>query len=520
MSHERRITGAATIISSATAASRVLGYVRDAVLAYVFGAGVQADAFFTAFRISNLLRRLVGEGALTSSFIPIFTEEMNARPKDGLRELASSVFTLFALILTVLTFLGIVFSEDIVRLMAPGFLADPEKFALTVKLTKLMFPYMIFIGLMAIAMGVLNSHRHFTAPALAPILLNLAMITSVLVVAPFISSPVYALVGGVLVGGLFQLLLQFPFLKKIGMLPKLSFRWDDQAIKRIFLLMGPAALGIAVYQINLFVSMWFASPLPGAVSYLYYAGRLMELPLGVFAVSISTAVLPSLSEHVANHDWNGVKRSLSFAVRLVNFVTIPATIGLIVLSYPIVELLFQRGEFTSQDSSGTAIAVVYYALGLVPIAVSRILVSVFYSLKDTTTPVLIAVVVAVLNAIFCYVLVGPMAHGGLALASTLSAAANCAFLFVVLRMKFGPFGIKEMLLSGIRSTAASIVMGILVYLLAFEAFDVISGTEKLLVTAGCLALGMISYIAASKLMGVAELAFLKGFLGRKAGRKA
>ncbi|OGP22256.1 MAG: murein biosynthesis integral membrane protein MurJ [Deltaproteobacteria bacterium GWA2_55_10] len=520
MSHERRITGAATIVGAATAASRVLGYVRDAVLAYVFGAGFQADAFFTAFRISNLLRRLVGEGALTSSFIPIFTEEMNSRPKEGVRELASSVFSLFALILTVLTFLGIVFSEDIVRLMAPGFLADPEKFSLTVTLTKWMFPYMVFIGLMAIAMGVLNSYRHFTAPALAPILLNLAMITSVLVVAPFISSPAYALVGGVLAGGVFQLLLQFPFLKKIGMMPKLSFKWEDQAIKRIFLLMGPAALGIAVYQINLFVSLWFASPLPGAVSYLYYAGRLIELPLGVFAVSVTTAVLPTLSEQVAKGDRDGVKKSLSFAVRLVNFVTIPATIGLIVLSYPIVELLFQRGEFTAQDSSGTAIAVFYYALGLVPIAIARILVSVFYSLKDTLTPVLIAIVAAVLNLVFCYVLVGPLAHGGLALASTLSAAVNCAFLFVILRMKFGRFGIKEMLISGIKSTAASVVMGILVYLLAFEAFDVTGGTGKVLVMAGCLGLGLVSYIAASKLMGVTELAFLKGFLSRKAGKSA
>ena len=514
MSHERRITGAATIISAATAASRVLGYVRDAVLAYVFGAGVQADAFFTAFRISNLLRRLVGEGALTSAFIPIFTEEMNTRSKEGLRELASSVFTLFALILTFLTVLGVIFSEDIVRLMAPGFLSDPEKFSLTVTLTRWMFPYMVFIGLMAIAMGVLHSHRHFTAPALAPIFLNISMITSVLVIAPFISSPAYALVGGVLAGGLFQLMLQLPFLKRFDMLPTLSFRWEDQAIKRIFFLMGPAALGIAVYQINLFVGIWFASPLPGAVSYLYYAGRLMELPLGIFAVSISTAILPSLSEQVAKEDWAGVKKSLSFAVRLVNFVTIPATIGLLVLSYPIVELLFQRGEFTAQDSSGTAIAVFYYALGLVPIAAARILVSVFYSLKNIWTPVKVSVAIALLNAFLCYVLVGPLAHGGLALASTLSAAVNCAVLFVILRMKFGRFGIKEMLTSGVKSTAASVVMGIIVYFIAFEAFDVTGTTGKVLVVALCVGLGLLSYVAAARLMGVNELAFLKGFLKR------
>src|SRR3990172_9761245 len=248
MSHEKRIAGAATVISAATSLSRVLGYVRDAAIAYVFGAGLFADAFFMAFRISNLIRRVVGEGALTSSFVPIFTEEKGSRTVESTRDLDWSVFTLLAIILTAVTALGMIFSEQIVWVMAPGFAADPEKFALTVSLTRFLFPYMVFIGLMAIAMGVLNSYRHFAAPALAPVFFNLAIIASVFAVAPLLVSPVYALVIGVLAGGVLQLLIQVPFLSKFGMLPKLSFRFSDPAIKKKFILIGPATLRIRKKQ--------------------------------------------------------------------------------------------------------------------------------------------------------------------------------------------------------------------------------------------------------------------------------
>ncbi|MBE7414919.1 MAG: murein biosynthesis integral membrane protein MurJ [Deltaproteobacteria bacterium] len=520
MSHERRITGAASVISALTAASRVLGYLRDAALAYVFGAGLLADAFFMAFRISNLLRRLVGEGALTSSFIPIFTDEMSRRDRNALRALASSVFTLFALILAALAIIGIIFSREIVWVMAPGFLSDPGKFELTVSLTRWMFPYMLFVGLMGIAMGVLNSYRHFTAPALSPVLFNLAIIASIFAIAPYLDSPVYALVAGVLAGGIFQLLLQVPFLGRVGMLPRFSFGFRDSAIRKIFALMGPAAFGIGVYQLNIFVTMWFASGLPeGAVSYLYYAGRLMELPLGVFGVSVTTAVLPSLSEQVTRKDWDGFKGSISFAVRIVNFIMIPATIGLLVLSYPIIELLFMRGEFTSADAAGTATALYFYAFGLVPVAIARILTSVFYSLKDTMTPVWIALIAFLFNAVFCFVLIGPLGHGGLALATTLAALVNCSILFVVLRMKFGRFGVTGMLVSGLKSTGAALVMGVLVYLLAFGIVDIPGGVWRAVLLSACLGLGVISYLAASKFMGVTELVFLKGFLFRR-GKKA
>lgn len=520
MSHEKRIAGAATVISAATSLSRVLGYARDAAIAYVFGAGLHADAFFMAFRISNLLRRLVGEGALTSSFVPIFTEEKNSRSVDSTRELASSVFTLFAVILTAITALGMLFSEEIVSVMAPGFAADPEKFALTVSLTRFLFPYMVFVGLMAIAMGVLNSYRHFAAPALAPVFFNLAIIASIFAVAPFLVSPVYSLVIGVLAGGVLQLFMQAPFLSKFGMLPKLSFRFSDPAIKKIFLLMAPATFGIGIYQLNIFVTMWFSSRLPeGAVSYLYYAGRLMELPLGIFAVSVTTAVLPSLSEQVAKKEWDGVKSSLSFAIRLVNFVTIPATIGLLVLSVPIVDVLFRRGEFSSVDAAGTSSALYWYALGLVPIAVSRILTSVFYSMKDTATPVWVAFVAFVANAAFCVILVGPMGHNGLALATTLASAVNCAILLVLLKKRLGRFGGREVVFSGLKSLGASAAMGLAVLFIVLQFGSGLSGDgARAVLVAVCLAFGLVTYITASRLLGITELAFLKGFF-LKRGKK-
>ncbi len=511
---ERSITGAASVVGSATVLSRILGYARDAAIAYVFGAGMFADAFFVAFRISNLFRRLVGEGALTSIFIPVFTEEMNRRTKEGTRQFASSVFTLFFIILVALAVLGMIFSDEIVRFMSPGFADDPEKFAATVNLTRWMFPYMVFIGMMAIAMGVLNAYRHFSVPALAPVFFNIAIIISIFAVAPLLDAPIYALAIGVLAGGVVQFFMQVPMLRKHGMSPAPRLFFNDPAIKKIFILMAPAVFGIGVYQLNIFVTLWFASQLAeGSVSYLYYAGRLTELPLGVFGVAVTTAVLPSLSEHVAKKDWAGFKESLSFAVRIVDFVIIPATVGLLVLSLPITDLLFMRGEFTAADSSNTAAALYFYAVGLVPVSISRILVSVFYSLKDTVTPVWVAFISFAANVVFCVTLVGPLGHGGLALATSLSSAINMAVLFVILRRKFGPFGGRLILSTALKSTAASVVMGALIYVVMFRT-GLGSGSQaaKAALLVACMLIGAVSYVAAARAMRVPEVSFLKGIL--------
>ncbi len=516
--NEGRITGAASIVGGATVASRMLGYLRDASIAYVFGAGVYADAFFMAYRIANLLRRLVGEGALTSSFIPIFTDELNKRDRADVVRLVASIFTLFAIILIALTGLGMFFSPQIVRLLSPGFVSDPLKFALTIDLTRMMFPYMFFVGLMAIAMGVLNSMRHFAAPAISPVFFNLAILFCVFVVAPLLDTPVYALGIGVLVGGFFQFAIQVPYLKRYGFSPRLSLGMRDPAIKKIFLLMGPAAFGVGVYQLNIFVTLWFSSRLAeGSVSYLYYAGRLMELPLGVFSVAVTTAALPSLSEHVAKKDWAGFRESFSFAVRIVNFVTIPATVGLFVLSYPIIDVLFKRGEFGVNDAVGTAGALYYYAIGMVPVAVSRIFMSVFYASKDTVTPVWVAFVSFVFNVIFCFILIGPLKHNGLALATSIAGLINAVMLFMLLRKKFKDIDAGFMLKSALKSCFASIVMGIIIYAIIYASgFEHLSVLSKSVVIVVCMATGMLSYLAMARALKCPEIAFLKVILKIKA----
>jgi putative peptidoglycan lipid II flippase len=381
-----------------------------------------------------------------------------------------------------------------------------------------MFPYMFFVGLMAISMGVLNSMRHFAAPAISPVFFNISIISCVFLVAPLIHAPVYALAIGVLIGGFLQFAIQVPVLGRYGFSPNISLRFKDPAIKRILLLMGPAAFGVGVYQLNIFVTLWFSSRLPeGSVSYLYYAGRLMEMPLGVFSVAVTTAALPSLSEHVTKKDWTGFRDSFSFAMRINNFVTIPATFGLFALSYPIIDALFKRGEFGGEDVAGTAIALYYYAIGLVPVAASRILMSVFYSIKDTVTPVWVAFVSFVFNAILCVMLIGPLGHGGLALATSVSGALNTALLLVLLRKKFGKFGGRFILLSAIKSLIASVVMaGVIFLILLATGFEGISIASKAIVIAVCMGFGFLSYISVARLLNAPEIAFLKGILKRGA----
>ena len=515
-SREEEITGAASVVGAATMASRVLGYARDAAIAYVFGAGIFSDAFFVAFRISNLLRRLLGEGALTASFIPIFTEEYHLRSAEGSRALVSSVFTLFMFILTAVAIIGIIFSGPLVALISRGFAADPYKLALAVSLTRMMFPYMVFVGLMALAMGGLNSLKHFTAPAIAPIFFNLSIIACVFIIAPALDQPVYALAIGVLIGGVIQFLLQLPYLKRYGMLPSLSFRFSDPGIGRILKLMGPAAFGVGVYQLNIFVTLWFASRLAeGTVSYLYYAGRLMELPMGVFGVAITTALLPALSVHAAKKEWTEFNGSLSFVLRMLNFLMIPAAVGLFVLSRPIIELLFSRGSFGPEAAQSSATALAYYSIGLVPISLSRVLTSVFYSLKDTVTPVWAALGCFFCNAIACILLVGPLGFGGLALATSIAGTLNMVILFAMLARKRGSFGGAGVISAAVKNVIISFIMGGVIYLaLVISDYSSMTGLTRPLFVILYLITGVVVYLVLSRIIKLSELEFIKGFLKR------
>ena len=467
-SEHHKVARAAGVVGLATLASRVGGFVRDLVVAYFFGAGPAADAFFVAFRIPNLLRRLFAEGTLTIAFIPVFTEELAKRGKEEAFLLARSTYGLLAAILLVVCALGMTFAPEVVRVMAPGFAPGQPSFELTVTLTRWCFPYIFFISLTALASGVLNSLDHFFAPAASPVLLNLCLILSAAILAPRVDPPVLSLALGVFLGGLAQLMLQVPYLRArgVGLLP----RWDLQSpsLRRIARLAGPAAFGAAVYQLTVTINTMLASLLPtGSVSYLYYADRLIEFPLGIFAIAVSTAILPTLSRQAAQGDRAGLLATMSYGLRLTMFINLPAMVGLLVLAKPLVLLLFARGEFGAHSADATAGALVGYGLGLWAFAGIRSVLPAFYALKDTRTPVKVAAFCLLVNLGVSLALMGPLAHVGLALATTASGAANLVLLLWLLRRRLGPLGGRALLDSSLRITAASVVMGVAVWLVAY-----------------------------------------------------
>jgi putative peptidoglycan lipid II flippase len=459
MSSETQVTKAAGVVGASTVVTRILGFLRDAVIAAAFGAGMAADAYYVAFRIPNTLRRLVGEGALTVAFIPVFVEE---RQQSEARawELANAVATLLIGLLLAITLAGMAAAPWIIRLIAPGFYQIPEKFALTTALTRLTFPYILFISLAALAMGVLNALHHFVSPALAPVMLNLSLIGCALLVCPHVDPPVLGLALGVVLGGFLQLTFQVPALVKRGFRYRLSFDYRNPAVQKIGLLLIPALFGMAVHQVAIFVNTLLASFLAeGSVASLYYAYRLVEFPLGIFGMAIATAVLPTMSAQAAKGELTSLAATLSFALRLTLFITIPSMVGLLVLRVPIIALLFQRDEFTSAATHSTAQALWYYALGLPAIAGVRIIVPVFYALKDTATPVRCGAAAVAVNIGCSLLLMGPLQHRGLALATSLSSGFQLALLIWLLLGRLGGIGWRQIAKSLGKVLASSILMG-------------------------------------------------------------
>lgn len=457
------VTKAAGIVSGATFLSRLLGFIRDMVIAGFFGAGMAADAFFVAFRIPNLLRRLFAEGSLTIAFIPVFTEYLQKDGEAAAFQMARSAFRLISLILALAAVLGILLAPLIVRIMAPGFMLAPDKLSLTIGLTRFMFPYIIFICLVALCMGILNALGHFAAPAFAPVFLNLSMIVVVLLVSPHLQNPVYALAIGVLLGGLLQLALQIPFLVKSGLFFWKAAGWFHPGLKRVGILMLPAVFGAAVYQINIIVGNMLASLLPqGSISYLYYADRLVQFPLGIFAIATATAVLPSFSKYAARNDTAALNETFGYALRLVSFITVPAMVGLIILREPIIGLLFQRGAFDADTTILTAQALLYYGFGLWAFSAVRIVVPLFYALQDTRTPVTMAAISIGVNIILGATLMWPLKHGGLALATSLASILNLVLLIRALNKKVGLLKWVPVLKSIIKSLCCAVVMGVVV----------------------------------------------------------
>ncbi|MBE9536658.1 MAG: murein biosynthesis integral membrane protein MurJ [Proteobacteria bacterium] len=517
MSENRKIISSAGLVGSFTTLSRIFGLVRDMVIARFFGASMATDAFFVAFRIPNILRRLFAEGALTVSFIPVLKE---AQVKEGHAEakrISDIVFTFLTIILAFVVITGILLAPIIVKLIAPGF-TSPDKYELTVYLTRIIFPYIFLICIVAFAMGVLNSVGRFAAPAAAPVLLNISIIFSAIALSPLFDQPVVALSVGVLAGGVLQVLLQIPSMKKEGYLPSISFDFKHPALKKLLLLMAPALFGIAVYQLNIFVSTIIASFLPeGSVSYLYYADRFFQLPLGIFVISLATAILPTMSDQVASNRLEDMRDSLAFSIKVIFFVTLPAAAGLYAVSIPVFSLFFQRGEFDYSTTVKTAQALQFYAVGLWAIGGVKIIVPAFYAMQDMKTPVKAAFFAFIANIVLSLLLMGPLQHGGLALATSLSSLLNFVLLLLIIRKRVGAIVDRSLVLSFMRSLIASVIVAVIAgFICSMGNWEVDGMTiDKVAVLSAAIGAGMLSYFLFSFLFRSEEMTYILNVIKTK-----
>jgi len=423
-------------VSGMTLASRILGFVRDVVIARTFGAGLATDAFFVAFKIPNLLRRLFAEGAFSQAFVPILAEYRNQRGESETRLLVDHVATLLAIVLFVVALAGVAAAPFIIYVSAPGFSELPAKFDLTVSLLRITFPYIFFISLVALAGGILNTYSRFSVPAFTPVLLNLSFIASALWFAPYVDPPVMALAWAVFAGGVLQLAFQVPFLARVRLVPRFRLDLRDSGVWRIIRQMGPAVFGVSIGQVSLLINMVFASFLvTGSVSWLYYADRLMEFPTGLLGVALGTILLPSLSRYHATHSTEEYSRLLDWGLRLTLLLALPAAAALALLAVPLTTTLFHYGEFSANDVYATRSAVVAYSVGLAGLILVKVLAPGFYARQDIRTPVKIAIVTLVATQGMNLILVWPLKHAGLALAIGLGACLNAMLLYRGLRRR-------------------------------------------------------------------------------------
>lgn len=451
-----RYTG---IVMAATLVCRILGLGREMVISNQFGAGFETDAFFIAFMIPNLLRSIIGEGALNTSFVPIFSGCLANQDKKRADIFASNVLNFLILALVVIVALGIWGAPFLVSVLASGFKHSPEKYLLTVQLTRIMFPYIVFASIAALFMGILNSYQEFFIPALAPAMLNIGIILFALYFTGKVG--IYSLSLGVMAGGLVQVLIHIPSLIKKEFHYQWTLNLQDREVKVLFQMLIPAIFGLAIDKINFAVDRIIASYLAhGSISALYYANRLMQFPLGVFAIALSIAILPTLSRHIARDEMDKMRDSFSFGYKLLSFFTLPSTVGLIVLSYPVVRLFYQHGLFSSQDTSITEAALVCYSIGLFATAILRLVVSSFYALKDTRTPLRIGIYVVIFNIVLDLILVRFMAHAGLALATSISAILHLIILSIALDKKVKGIYNRGLFLFTGKSILACLIMAL------------------------------------------------------------
>jgi len=463
-SQNQAVARSATVISLATFASRILGFVRDVVIARLFGVYLHAQAFVIAFRIPNLFRDFIGEGASNAAVVPILSEYNLKRSKEEFWELANILLNLLVVILSAITILGIIFSPLIVRIIAPGFIASPEKLEATIRLNRIIFPYILLIGLAAYAMAVLNSLKNFTVSAFAPCLLNIAII----ICALLLGEGTKGLACGVLLGGILQLAVQVPVLYKKGFHPKLIFDLQHPGLMQIKRLMLPRLASSSIYQLNNFVDSMFGSLITivgdGGVAVLYFAYRLIQFPIGIFSNALAQAILPTFSTQALEENYENLKFTLSWGLRAVFFVLLPTSAIFMVLAHPLVSTLFGGGKFDYHSGLLTGNALFFYSIGLSAYGGTKILQSCFFALKDTATPAKIAFLALVMNVVFNAILMFPLKIGGLALATSISGITTFLFLFFILNRRLDGFGRRKIFSSFLRILVASFCMAAVCFL--------------------------------------------------------
>jgi len=509
-----KLARSAGLISVATMASRVLGVAREMVLAAFFGAsgGIEMDAFNVAFRIPNLLRDLFAEGAMTAAFVPTFTRTLTTEGRDAAWRLGNLVINALLVITGSIVVVGILFASPITHAFAPWFADTPGKLELTTELTRIMLPFLATVAVAVAMMGMLNSLRRFFIPALSPAMFNVATILCAFTLVPAMPrlglQPIVAIALATILGGIGQIALQWPVLRREGFRYQPIIDFKDPKLVEVLRLMGPGTLGLAAVQINVFVNTYLAtSQQQGAVSWLNYAFRLMYLPIGLFGVSIATAALPDIARRANEGDTAGMQRTISSALRMMLMLNVPATIGLIALAEPIVALLLERGNFRPYDTAATAAALIFYSPGLLGYSAVKIASPSFYSLRDSRTPVIVSVIAVLINLTINLILVRVMGYRGLALGTALAAMVNAGALLWLLRRRLAGLDERRVSIAFAKILAASAAMGIAARLTASWLAAMLPPTHFLLRAvelAAAITVGLVVLVAAARLLRLAE----------------
>jgi putative peptidoglycan lipid II flippase len=505
-----RLARSAGLVGLATMTSRVLGLVRDQVLAFFFGAGNAMDAFNVAFRIPNLVRDLFAEGAMSAAFVPTFTRYLTRRGRTDAWRLGNQTINALLLATGALVVLGIVFAEPLTRVMAGEYALVAGKLELTATLTRVMLPFLTLIAVAVAFMGMLNALGWFFIPALAPAMFNVATIACVMALAPAMHrigwDPTMAIAIGTLAGGVGQIALQWPALRREGFGYRLQLNPRDEGLREVLRLMGPGTVGLAAVQINLFVNVVLATGEgTGAVSWLNYAFRLMYLPIGLFGVSIATAALPEISRRAAHEDLAGMRRTISGALRMMLMLNVPATVGLVSLADPIVAAIFERGRFTAADTAATALALQYYAPGLIGYSAVKVASPSFYALRDSRTPVIVSVVSVAVNVALNLALVRVLGYRGLALGTGLAALVNAGTLLFLLRRRIGGLEGGRLTIALAKITAASLLMAAVAIVMERTVAAALgNGLGRLVALATAIGVALATLVVSARLLRIEE----------------